>query len=151
MITQTNRVRAKMEEAAAKRATPPQPRDILQAVNDGKSARAELDIWRARRLMREELIASGELVWRDQVKEATAMLWEMVGNDLRFTLPGEIADRMPNAKAANAARRATREAVEQMIDSWKKAGAEVESERVSEKVAKPKVKRQAQGRVAGTD
>jgi hypothetical protein len=126
-----------IQAAAEKRKTPPNPRDILEAINDGKTARAELDIWRARRLMREELIASGELVWRDQVESATVMLWETVGNDLRYTLPGEIADRMPNAAAARSARKAARDAVEQMIESWKKAGACIENIGTAGKDQKP--------------
>jgi hypothetical protein len=120
---QHDAIAERVSAAAAKRAKQPKPKDIAAAINDGRSARSELDIWRARRIQREEYIAMGELVWRDQVETATAMLWEMVGNDLRHTLPGEIADRMPNAGAANAARVAAREAVETIIASWKKAGA----------------------------
>jgi hypothetical protein len=98
---------------------------VSESINDGRSARSELDMWRARRIQREEYIAMGELVWRHQVESATAMLWEMVGNDLRYTLPGEVADRMGTPAASRAARTATREAVEVMIASWKKAGADV--------------------------
>ena len=122
------RLAVRLRKAAAKRAEQTKPRDIAAAVQDGRSARSELDIWRARRIQREEYIAMGELVWRDQVESATAMLWEMVGNDLRHTLPGEIADRMPNAGTANAARVAAREAVETIIASWKKAGAGINEE-----------------------
>ncbi len=118
------RLANRIRKAQAKRAAaPPQP-----DITDGRSARSELDMWRARRIQREEMIAAGELVWRHQVESATAMLWEMVGNDLRYTLPGEIADRMPNVKAARDARKAAREAVEAVIASWKKAGAAIENQ-----------------------
>jgi hypothetical protein len=90
------------------------------------TARQACDRLRAIKLASEILQESGELVWRAQVEKATQMLWEMVGNDLRYTLPGEVADRMPDAGTANAARRATAAAVEVIIQSWKKAGVEMQ-------------------------
>jgi len=85
--------------------------------------RQAVDRLRAIQLTQEILVDSGQLVWRHQVEHATARLWEIVGNDLRYTLPGEVADRMTNKADAAAVRIATREAVEIMIESWKKAGA----------------------------
>ncbi len=143
----------KIAALAATRKAPMQPQDALADVADGLSARAAVDVWRARRLMREEMIASGELVWRHQVEEATAMLWEMVGNDLRYTLPGEVADRMPNAASARAARVATRDAVERIIESWKKAGATIEKDeqRTTDAGAKPEGQSVKKGRAKKSD
>ncbi len=85
--------------------------------------RQAVDRLKAIQLTQEILVDSGQLVWRHQVEKATAQLWEIVGNDLRYTLPGEVADRMGNAADAAAVRIACREAVEVMIASWKKSGA----------------------------
>jgi len=87
--------------------------------------RQAVDRLRAVQLASEILQESGELVWREQVEAATALLWEMIGNDLRFTLPGEIADRMPNATAARQAMKAARAGVEVVIASWKRTGIQI--------------------------
>jgi len=143
----------RISSAIASRKEPVKPQDALADVASGLSARAAVDVWRARRLMREEMIAAEQLVWRHQVEEATAMLWEMVGNDLRYTLPGEVADRMPNAAAAHAARKAVRDAVEVIIGSWKKAGATIETDdqRIAAAGAEPEDKPAKKGRPKKSD
>jgi len=98
--------------------------EILSVVANlaASTPRQAVDRLRAVQLASAILQESGELVWRSQVETATAMLWETVGNDLRYTLPGEVADRMPNATAARQSLKAARAAVEVVIASWKKTG-----------------------------
>ncbi len=102
----------------------PKP-DLMTAVQQiaASTPRQAVDRLKAIILTQQILTDSGQLVWRHQVENATARLWEIVGNDLRYTLPGEVADRMESKADAAAVRVATREAVEIMIESWKKAGA----------------------------
>jgi len=102
--------------------------EILSVVASLKAStpRQACDRLRAIQMTSEILQQAGELVWREQVESATALLWEMIGNDLRYTLPGEIADRMPSATAARQAAKAAKEAVEVIISSWKKAGVQIQ-------------------------
>ncbi len=102
----------------------PKP-NLMDAVQQiaASTPRQAVDRLKAIQLTQEILVDSGQLVWRHQVENATARLWEIVGNDLRYTLPGEVADRMTNKADAAAVRVATREAVEIMIKAWKQAGA----------------------------
>ncbi len=87
--------------------------------------RQAVDRLRAVQLASEILQESGELVWREQVEAATALLWEMVGNDLRYTLPGEVADRMTTATESRRAMAAARAGVETIISGWKRTGMQI--------------------------
>ncbi len=102
--------------------------NILSVVASLKacSCRQALDKLRGIELSAKILKESGELVWREQVENATALLFEMIGNDLRYTLPGEIADRMTTATESRRAMAAARAAVEVVISSWKKTGVEIQ-------------------------
>ena len=88
----------------------------------GRTPRQEVDYWRAMQIRSKIMREAGELVYRSDVAEAVSRQWEVVGNDLRYSLPGEVADRLTGRVPAAAIRKAVREAVEAMVDAWKKGG-----------------------------
>jgi len=136
------RIIRKLNAAKARSERVRQAQIKIADMPDGRSARTECDRLRALQIGYKLLEASGRLVWRHQVEATTAMVWEMVANDLRFTLPGEVADRMPNAAIAAQVRKAVREAVETCIESWRKAGCVInESEGTAAKAGKRRARR----------
>ena len=86
----------------------------------GRTPSQERDHWQAMKLKRDILISAGELVYRSDVAAATSKSWNAAANDLRYSLPGEVADRLTGQAPAAAVRAAVRAAVEAMIENWKK-------------------------------
>lgn len=82
---------------------------------------------------RENLIAAGKLVWVEDVERTTAETWQMVGNDLRHTLPVMVADRLTGRGIDPAIlREAVRKSVDELVSGWK-TDMKVESKTEQEK------------------
>jgi hypothetical protein len=113
---------------------------------DADTPRKMLDKMHALQVASQLLQDAGQLVWRHQVEATTAAVWEMVANDLRHTLPSEVADRMPNAAIAAKVRRAVKDSVELCIESWRKAGCDIENEGTETKAQTAKRKPSAKKR-----
>lgn len=99
------------------------PKVNPDCINDnGRTPRQEVDYWRAMQIKAKVMREAGELVYRSDVAEAVSRQWNAIANDLRYSLPGEVADRLTGKVASAVIRKAVREAAESMIENWKKAG-----------------------------
>lgn len=68
---------------------------------------------------RDNLLAAKRLLWREDVERTTAELWQMVGNDLRYTLPIAVSDRLTGAGDPAIIRTTVRTCVDELIRGWK--------------------------------
>jgi hypothetical protein len=91
-------------------------------LDNGRTPRQEVDYWRAMQIKARVMREAGELVYRSDVAEAVSRQWNAIANDLRYTLPGEVADRLTGKIASAVIRKAVREAAESIIENWKRTG-----------------------------
>lgn len=88
---------------------------------------------------RENQVAAGKLVWAEDVERTTAEVWQMVGSDLRHTLPTSVADSLTGRGVDPAEIRAiVRRRVDDLIAGWKQ---NVPDKRVNPSKAPAKKKR----------
>jgi hypothetical protein len=115
------------------------PKVNPECINDsGRTPRQEVDYWRAMQIKARVMQEAGALVYREDVADQVSRQWEMVGNDLRYTLPTEVADRLTGQVANAVIRKAVRAAVEVIIESWKRGGNEYGPKNESAKSTKRK-------------
>jgi hypothetical protein len=88
----------------------------------GRTPRQEVDYWRAMQIKARVMREAGEMVYRSDVAESVSRQWNAIANDLRYTLPGEVADRLTGKVASAVIRKAVREAAESLIENWKRTG-----------------------------
>lgn len=105
-------------------------------LDNGRTPRQEVDYWRAMQIKARVMREAGELVYRADVAEAVSRQWNAIANDLRYTLPGEVADRLTGKVASAVIRKAVREAAESIIENWKRTGGNYGP--IEEAAAKPR-------------